>query len=98
MTMRIKPKALVVAFFSILFLATTAAAKGWRDIVPLHSTRSQVEQLLGPPTEQNTSYSAVYQIPNETALIYYANGRPCGIGQKYGQWRVARNTVLEIFH
>jgi hypothetical protein len=30
-------------------------------------------------------------------LIYYAEGRPCGIGEKYSQWRVARNTVTGIF-
>jgi hypothetical protein len=92
--MRIKSKA--IAFFVILLCATTAGAKGWRGIVPLHSTRSQVEQLLGPPTEQNTPYSVVYKTPNETVLIYFANGRPCGIGEKYSPWRVARNTVTAI--
>ena len=93
--MRIKPKA--IAFFLILLCAATAEARGWRGIVPLHSTRSQVEQLLGPPTEQINNSSVVYKTPNETVLIYYANGRPCGIGEKYGQWRVVANTVTEIF-
>lgn len=92
--MRIKPK--VIGFFLILLIATSADARGWRGIVPLHSTRSQVEELLGPPTEQNTPYSVVYKTPNETVLIYYAEGRPCGIGEKYSQWRVRRNTVIEI--
>ena len=91
-----KPRALVVAFSSILLVAATAEAKGWRGIVPLHSTRSQVEQLLGPPTEQINNSSVVYKTPNETVLIYYASGRPCGIGEKYGQWRVVANTVTEI--
>jgi hypothetical protein len=86
-----------VAFSSILLFASTAEAKGWRGIVPLHSTRSQVEELLGPPTEQNTSYSVVYRTANETVVIYYAHGRPCGIGEKYSQWRVASNTVTDIF-
>src|ERR1044072_186599 len=94
--MRNKPKA--IGFFVILLCAaTTAQAKGWRGIVPLHSTRSQVEQLLGPPTEQSNPYSVVYKTPNERVEIDYSNGRPCGIGEKYGHWRVAPNTVIDIF-
>jgi hypothetical protein len=93
---RIKPKALVVGFSLILVVAATAKAKGWRGIVPLHSTRSEVEKLLGPPTEETTS-SAVYVTPNETVVIYFANGHPCGIGAKYSPWRVAGNTVTKIF-
>jgi len=86
-----------IGVFVILLCAGTAQAKGWRGIVPLHSTRSQVEQLLGPPTEQSSTYSVVYKTPTETVEIYYADGSPCGIGEKYSRWRVARNTVLEIF-
>ena len=97
MTTRLKPKALFVAFSSIIFVAATAEAKGWRGIVPLHSTRLQVEQLLGPPTEQINTYSVVYKTPNETVMISYAKGRPCGIGEKYSRWRVAANTVMDIF-
>ena len=93
--MRNTPKA--ISFFVILLCAATAEAKGWRGIVPLHSTRSQVEQLLGPPTEQITTYSVVYKTPNETVMISYAKGRPCGIGEKYSRWRVAANTVMDIF-
>jgi hypothetical protein len=93
--MRIKSQA--IGFFVILLCASQAPAKGWRGIVPLHSTRSQVEQLLGPPTEQSNTYSVVYKTPNETVEIDYAMGRPCGIGEKYSRWRVDRNTVTAIF-
>lgn len=97
MTLRFGPlMKLVVAFYLILLVAAIAEAKSWRGIVPLHSTRSQVEQLLGPPTEQMTQYSVVYRTPNETVLIYFAAGLPCGVGEKYSQWRVARNTVTNI--
>ena len=93
--MGIKSKA--IGLFLIILCAATAAAKGWRGIVPLHSTRSQVEQLLGPPTEQINTNSVVYKTPNETVLIYYANGRPCGIGERYSRWLVDPNIVTAIF-
>src|SRR5678815_1670750 len=93
--MRNKPKAIGVLVIRVC--AATAQANGWRGIVPLHSTRSQVEQLLGPPTEQSDMYSVVYKTPNETVEIDYAEGSPCGIGEKYSRWRVARNTVTSIF-
>src|SRR5678815_3484380 len=95
--MRLRNNPTAIGVFVILLCAATAQAKGWRGIVPLHSTRSQVEQLLGPPTEQSSTYSVVYKTPTETVEIYYADGSPCGIGEKYSRWRVARNTVLEIF-
>src|SRR3569832_1625643 len=89
-----KPKA--IGFLVILLCAAIAQGKGWRGIVPLHSTRSQVEQLLGPPTEQRNPYSVVYKTQNETVEIDNANGRPCGIGEKYSPWSVASNTVTRI--
>ncbi len=33
----------------VLFSAGSLAAKDWRGILPLHSTRADVERLLGPP-------------------------------------------------
>ncbi|MDQ2976613.1 MAG: hypothetical protein M3R69_14545 [Acidobacteriota bacterium] len=90
----------IALFIFILFSAPLtvpgAQAKGWRGIVPLHSTRAEVERLLGPPTEQRTDYSVLYRTENETLIINYARGLPCGIGQKYGQWRVPRDTVESI--
>lgn len=81
----------------MLLAVPGAEAKGWRGIVPLHSTRADVERLLGPPTEQHSEYSVVYRTENETLIINYAQGLPCGIGEKYGQWRVPRDTVESIF-
>lgn len=83
--------------FSTLLAVPGAEAKGWRGIVPLHSTRAEVERLLGPPTEQHSEHSVLYRTENETLIINYARGLPCGIGEKYSQWRVPRGTVESIF-
>lgn len=81
----------------MLLTVPGAEAKGWRGIVPLHSTRADVERLLGPPTEKLSEYSALYRTENETLMVNYAQGLPCGIGEKYSQWRVPRDTVESIY-
>ena len=97
-SLTVKSIASVIVFlFSTLLAVPGAEAKGWRGIVPLHSTRADVERLLGPPTEQRTEYSVLYRTENETLIISYARGLPCGIGEKYSQWRVPRGTVERIF-
>lgn len=65
-------------------------AKEWCGIVPLRSKRSDVERLLGPPTEPNGS---IYKSENESVYVSYSSdpckGRPNG-------WNVPRDTVLQI--
>ena len=71
----------------VLSLASTVTyAKEWRGIVPLHSTRADVERLLGRP---NAKYER-YDIENEEAQIFYSKGR-CLNG-----WDVPLDTVIEI--
>jgi hypothetical protein len=82
--------------FSTLLPVPGAEAKGWRGIVPLHSTRADVERVLGPPTKQLAGNSVFYRTANETVIIDYAQGLPCGIGEKYSQWRVPLDTVESI--
>jgi hypothetical protein len=81
---------------TFVFTASSAHARGWRGIKPLYSTRADVERLLGPPTEETTKYTVFYRTSTETATIRYSTGLPCGIGEKYGQWKVPRNTVESI--
>jgi hypothetical protein len=95
--MSVKTIALITFFLSpTLFLVSSADAQGWRGIVPLHSNRADVERLLGPPSEQLAAYSVLYRTPDATVVVDYAQGLPCGIGEKYSQWRVSRNTVESI--
>lgn len=83
----------------ILFLQTvqslpaTLPEKGWRGIVPLHSTRTDVEKLLGSPSETLPG-SVLYRTTNGIVLIFYSSGTPCGT--KGGPWRVPRDTVEAI--
>lgn len=72
-----------------------AEAKDWRGITPLHSTRADVEQLLGAPTDPSKEHSSVYKLEKETVLIFYASGPPCG-DDTFSGWQVPRGTVVSI--
>lgn len=67
-----------------------AAAKAWRGIVPLHSTRADVEKLLGRPTSEDSNY----EIDGERVLISYS-GQGCQEGLP-GGWNIPANTVVDI--
>ena len=89
--------ALLIFFLSTtISVASNAQAKGWRGIVPLHSTRTDVEQLLGKPNEKLATYSVLYRTMNETIIVDYAQGRSCGRENAGNQWKVPRYTVERI--
>jgi hypothetical protein len=73
-------------------LPSHAAAKGWRGIVPLHSTRADVEAILGKPEDPKREHSLIYNTAKEIALIDYSGGGSCGLGG----WRVPAGTVTSI--
>jgi hypothetical protein len=78
-----------------LMLACTGAssAKPWRSIVPLHSTREDVERILGEPSRLDY----IYDLDEATVRIVYAN-QPCqpGVPSWWGNWNVPRDTVTNI--
>ncbi len=75
-----------------LFLATVCSAREWRGIIPLKSTQTDVERLLGTPTSKSdTKY--LYKRPTELAVIWF-QAEPCG--QCGLGWNVPSGTVTSI--
>jgi hypothetical protein len=74
---------IVLAMFGI------SQAKGWRGIVPLQSTRADVERLIGPPDKSSTSHD----LGDKKVFIQYSPG-PCKGAP--GGWNVPRDTVINI--
>lgn len=74
----------------IIFTPQTANAGAWRGIVPLRSTRADVEKLLGPPTLEDSGY----EINGERVQISYSS-RGCQEGLPAG-WKVPADTVVTI--
>lgn len=79
----------------LLAAAVIPLAKEWRGIVPLHSTRADVERLLGAPAEPAKQHASFYDLENEVVTIIYAAGPPCGSGAP-SIWQVPRGTVVSV--
>ena len=82
----------------ILALTLMTQAKEWRGIVPLRSTRADVERLLGPtiddPSNKN-SYVDTYQTEEERVTVLYSDGPLCN-GYLLRGYRVPKDTVVSI--
>lgn len=75
----------------VLLCATTnLLAKPWREIVPLVSTRSDVERLLGKPNNYGR-----YDFEDERVYISYADGK-CKNSQRC-ECLVPKDTVINIY-
>ena len=79
--------------FLILACISVSSAKSWRGIVPLHSTRADVERILGEPSRLDY----IYDLDEATVRIVYAN-QPCqpDLPSWWGNWNVPRDTVTNI--
>jgi hypothetical protein len=83
-------KALTACFCLMLAVCSFLQAKEWHGIVPLHSTRADVERILGVPEKPG---GATYSLSNGYVYISFSDG-PC-IGA-HGGWNVPRETVINI--
>jgi hypothetical protein len=88
-----RSKTIIAAAVLALVAAGNAEAKDWRGIVPLHSTRADVERILGPPTINQIDW-AVYHGEKERVSIQYSKG-PCTV--EFSPWNVAKDTVISIW-
>src|SRR5690242_3681166 len=83
-------RTLLVSILFVLTIAPASSARGWRGIIPLHSTRADVESLLGKALPDRDH---LYQTEDHFVSVDYAKG-PCE-GWPSG-WNVAANTVLSL--
>jgi len=87
---------LVLTIIACLYGAIMPAqsqVEGWRGLVPLHSTRTDVERLLGAPTKSH-GVASTYDTKNERVHIFYSGG-PCKKGVSE-EWNVPADTILSL--
>ena len=88
-----KFKLIIPCVCTVLAMVAVSQAKGWRGLVPLHSTRTDVERLLGAPKESR-GVASTYETKDERVLVFYSAGQ-CKESQS-NDWNVPRDTVLSI--
>ena len=65
----------------------------WNSIIPLHTSRSDVEKRLGLP-ERRFDATYAYQTGSEIITIKYSADKNCA--SQSDKWNVPRDTVLEL--
>ena len=89
--MHVKFSAPVLMLVSLVMFSPRAAdARAWKGIVPLHSTRADVERLLGPSNTEDSSYD----IDGARVTVAYSS-QGCQEGLP-GGWNVPPDTVVSI--
>ena len=84
----------IVVFFTLFLFGENGSlsAQEWRKIVPLNTSRTNVEAMLGPASE---NFEVVYPLKDGNLSIEYSTG-PCKTGQK-GGWNVPKDVVISLF-
>jgi hypothetical protein len=93
-------KTLLPIILLVLVSASSVVAKDWRGILPLHSTRADVEALLGPPPPppEGRAYTlnkarSIYFLDEGEVYIIFADNETLPAGNCHS---VADGTVLSI--
>lgn len=81
---------IVFLTFLLLLLSFSPQKVGWNGVVPLHSTRADVERIFGPST---TECKCVYKTPDAVIQVDYALDRCKGA---LPGWNVPADTVLSF--
>ncbi len=84
---------IIVCTLATIANSDFSQANGWRGIVPLHSTRAEVERLLGAPKESR-GVASTYETKDERVNVFYSDGL-CE-KDRSEDWNVPRDTVVRI--
>src|SRR5438132_2323488 len=83
----------IISIFGVLVMSMPLHAQGWRGLVPLHSTRADVERLLGAPI-RSKGVASTFETKDGRVLAFYSNG---GCNEDpTSDWNVPPGTLLTI--
>ena len=81
---------------SVALYANSVNGKAWRGIEPLHSTRTDVERLLGSKVVRCGASACIYDLGEEIIFVLYATESSCKNDDATTAWKVPVGTVIEI--
>jgi hypothetical protein len=84
-------KTILLSLAFVLLNVVPVQSRDWRGITPLHSTRTDVERLLGRPSVDRGD-TTVYELEFDDVYFDYAM-KSC---DDQNEWNVPRNTVIKI--
>ena len=79
--------------FSAILFCCVPSMQGWKGIMPLHSSRADVERALGAPSDSCKALCR-YETKTEVVFVKYS-GDPC-TNNDDNRWRVPANTVISV--
>lgn len=85
---------IVVCCLLIVVVDVVVFGKEWRSIVPLKSTRSDVERLLGTP-KHSSPFASYYSLTGEIVVIHF-QVPTCNEDRLGLTWNVPAGTVVSI--
>ena len=86
----------IISLILFSVFAFPGAAKEWCGIVPLRSTRADVERLLKVKPERCGGNACLYDLRDKTVFVLYADEPTCRNDDATTSWRVPRDTVIHI--
>ena len=89
--------ALIALIASVFSVSGQALEKGWRDLLPLISSKEKVEKIFGKPENVDDNGYHNYRLDEYFIQVNYSTD-PCRPNQyDRGKFNVARDTVLDIW-
>jgi hypothetical protein len=89
-------KPFLFSFLLILVYVFSSTAKEWCGIVPLHSTRADVERLVKVKPVRCGGTACLYDLSHKTVFALYANEPTCRNDDATTSWKVPADTVIQI--
>src|ERR1700730_12778859 len=89
-------KRLLTSWLLIFVYVFSTTAKEWCSIVPLHSTRADVERLVKIKPVRCGGNACLYELTDKTVLALYAGEPTCRNDDATTSWQVPRDTVIQI--
>lgn len=80
----------------LLLSIMSVQAKPWRGIEPLHSTRADVERLVGSKVVRCGNSSCIYDMVEEIVFVLYSTDSTCKNEGATTVWKVPVDTVIQI--
>lgn len=86
-------KLIAVAFTSLVLIAFQKKHTDWKALVPLITTRTQLEAILGAPTSGKGNVF-LYETPDEKVSVWYGGGK--SLGRDICCWKVNSEILFKL--